>query len=183
MPTPHEGEAHEGQGERYGAALHSPYPQVVIALVLELSQVRAHAIVGSALRARFPTEAAWIAATNSPVFLELVEEFALCIQQLRDVLASPLAADPEHVQRLFSTHYDRSLAALTVFAEDLGVAAEDLLAVLVNTEGRLAGKATDQDFYHLQQRVLDLEAHVQGLQLRSPLDLRTTAPPRDSTRG
>lgn len=118
-----------------GFLLHAENPQAVIALVLELSELRSRALVGQALAARFHSEADWLAFINSTAFVELVDEFAQCVADIRTTVAFGPVITPETVQQAIAQHYGRALDAVGELAVDLNVDGADLLAVLVPHRG------------------------------------------------
>jgi len=112
-------------------------PHAAIAVMLELSQIRSAYVVGRALYERFPTDEAWVAGMNDRATIELVDEFAAFLNNLRTTLEFGQTLDPEGVQEAVMMHYDRALTAVADFSAMLGVEGPEVLSVLVNTPGRL----------------------------------------------
>jgi len=112
-------------------------PHAALAVMLELSQIRSAYVVGKALHDRFPTEDTWIAGMNDRATIELVDEFAEFLSNLRTTLEFGATLDPEGVQAAVAEHYERALSAVADFSEMLGVDGAEVLSVLINTPGRL----------------------------------------------
>lgn len=123
--------------ELAGALQETGVPHAVLAVMLELSQLRSAYVVGKALHDRFPTEDAWVAGMNDRATIELVDEFADFLASLRTAIEFGEHLDPEGVQRAVNLHYEKALRAVGDFSEFLGVDGPEVLSVLVNTPGRL----------------------------------------------
>lgn len=147
--------------ERLGSVIHSEHPDALVAVVLELSQLRACFAVGRELWRNYPVESQWLAACNSQGFLELVDEFAQAVQDIRDTVQFGPVLSPESVQEAVAQHYQRALDGVSDFAEAHGMDGENLLAVLVNAAGRLARERDELD--DLRAQVVALTRRVEEL--------------------
>lgn len=103
----------------------------VIAVTLLLSQMRSMFAVGRGLAAKFPTEESWQAFLQSPIYDEVVTEFAQCVADIRDMAQLGPALSPQEVQNAVASHYPRALDAVQELAELVEVPGEDILAVLI----------------------------------------------------
>lgn len=117
--------------DEFDFVLDSENPEAVIALLHHLSFMRSQYIVGRKLAENFATNEAWINALKSRQFIELVEEFAQCVSDIRTATELGQAFTPETVQRAVGQHYARALEAVKEFAEVIDVSGEELLAVLI----------------------------------------------------
>lgn len=113
-----------------GPVFETEHPMHVLALTLELSHLRSTYLVGRALAEAFPTDADWVNACNTQDFLELVDEFAQVIADVRQTLRG-VDPTPEAVAKAMGQHYQRALVAVEAFAELVGIEGEELLRVLV----------------------------------------------------
>lgn len=118
--------------DKFGVLLDSEHPDAVISIVLHLSRLRTNYLVGRALAEKYPTEAEWQAVLNNPATLELIDEFAQTVVDVR--VASELAGTftPDKVQEAVGKHYDRALDGVQAFAQLTDIAPEDLLSALTH---------------------------------------------------
>lgn len=135
MTSPSEEMPHRDVAERLaaeGVLARSAQPEAAIAFVLQLNWARSLFVVGQALWARYPTEAAWQEAINSQAFLELVDEVAMMIADVR-MASNEELADPAVIAEGVRQHYNRALDGVEAFVGTVpGLTAEDLLTVLLN---------------------------------------------------
>lgn len=117
--------------EEFDFVLDSENPEAVVALLHHLSYLRSQYIVGRKLAEKYPTDVAWIDALKSRQFIELVEEFAQCVSDIRTASELGQVVNPETVQKAVGQHYSRALEAVKEFAELVEVPAEELLATLI----------------------------------------------------
>jgi len=117
--------------DEFDFVLESENPEAVIALLHHLSYLRSSHIIGRKLAEKFPTDVDWIDALKSREFIELVEEFAQCVSDIRTASELGQVLNPETVQRAVGQHYARALEAVKEFAELVEVPAPELLATLI----------------------------------------------------
>lgn len=103
----------------------------VLALILELSYLRACTRVGMALCKQFPDDAAWTHALASDDFQLSAEEFSQVVHDVEQALEDTEVLTPDSVAHAVSKHYDRALSAVQDFAQLTGTEPEDLLRVMV----------------------------------------------------
>jgi hypothetical protein len=117
--------------EEFDFVLSSEHPEAVIALLHHLSSLRSQHIVGRKLAEKYATDVAWIDALKSREFIELVEEFAQCVSDIRTAAELGQVVSPEVLQKAVGQHYSRALAAVQEFSELVEVPATELLATLI----------------------------------------------------
>jgi len=117
--------------DEFDFVLESENPEAVIALLHHLSYLRSSHIIGRKLAEKFPTDVAWIDVLKSRQFIELVEEFAQCVQDIRTASELGQVVNAETLQKAVGQHYSRALAAVQEFSELVEVPAEELLATLI----------------------------------------------------
>lgn len=122
--------AEELEASKLDAVVESVDPNALTAAILRLSAVRSWARVGLALAVAYPDEESWLAACQSPEFIEAIDEFASEIQQIRYAVRAGPIADPVGAAKIVQGHYDRAVATLSAFAIAHGLQPEDLLNCL-----------------------------------------------------
>lgn len=117
--------------EHFDFVLESENPEAVLAVLHHLSYLRSAALVGQKLAAKYPTDTDWLALLRSRAFVELVEEFAQCVSDIRTSTELGQVVSPEIIQRAVAQHYGRALESVKEVAELVEVPGEELLAVLI----------------------------------------------------
>lgn len=121
-----------GDAGKYGHLSNTEFRHVVISMVLAFSQIRSLYIVGKALTEKYPSTVEWELAMNSQDFLELIEEFAVMIQDMRDTIDLAGVMGPEQVANAVEKHYNQAFLSVKDFADLLDIEGEELLSVLIN---------------------------------------------------
>lgn len=104
-----------------------------VAVVLHLSYLRSQLLVADALARRYPTEEAWQALLNDPLFQETIRDLSEIVADLRDGGLLGLTPDPAALAAAAQQHHGRALEAVEDLAQALGVDPHDLLTVLIRT--------------------------------------------------
>lgn len=111
--------------------LDSENPEAVLAVLHHLSYLRSSYLIGRKLAEKYPTNAAWLEALKSQRFVEMIEDFAQCISDIRTASELGQVTNPETLQKAVEQHYSRALDAVKEFSGLVEVPGEELLAALV----------------------------------------------------
>jgi hypothetical protein len=104
-----------------------------VAAALELSRLRRQMRVALALLVRYPTEQAWTAALDDPVFVESLNAFAEVLNDIKhDTAVMVDATSPEAISDAVDRHHGRALESIEGVAEMLSLDPDDLLTVLID---------------------------------------------------
>jgi hypothetical protein len=116
------------------------HPHETIALILELMWVRSLVRVGLGMLQTYPTEAEWTQAIGDAAFLDMCDPIAAQMDRARTLVQFGPLMGPEAVQAAYADMFAEAMEAVVPLAEHLGVNREDVLSVLIQTEGRYAAR-------------------------------------------
>lgn len=118
--------------DRFQALIKSEHPDAVITVVRYLSHLRSGIMIGRALADHYPDEASWQTLLCGREFLELVDEIAAFVVDVRRAAAMMgNLADVAALQAAVEEEYPRALEAVAELAAVLQVPAEDLLQIVM----------------------------------------------------